>query len=111
MKILFGVLSIFLLLSIAGNVYFLIGDGIKIYNDNKVTQHTHQNQQQAQIQMNFWMTKGHSLYKSYKFTTPEIRTSFMNTLSPEKAILSKYYPCVDVREFCVDVFEIIENKK
>lgn len=75
-------LSVLFLLSLATNVFFVMGKGVHITNRYE----QHQNQQQAQLVLGTCSAQGQI---RWKLERPEEVASFLDSLSPEQALFAK----------------------
>ena len=107
------ILSVILTISVGINIWLIVGNGIKINNnyENKV----YNNNSQGQISMNMYMSNGKVIYTSKCFETPIERLNYLNSISTEKGVLSKYYEYADgffniKFKYCIDEFSINKDK-
>jgi hypothetical protein len=89
-KIIAVLVSVLLLISVAGNVYFLLGNGINVDKRQYTTNNNHQEQFQGQISMNMWMSHGDSIeWKVEKFETVEQVKEFLTIMAPQYSYFTK----------------------
>lgn len=88
-----------LLISILTNAYLIATKGIKINNTYFTEHHQHQEQNQAQMVVGFFASKGKIEWKKYSIVElmssvgqglhEEVLIKFLNTLPPEQSLFSK----------------------
>lgn len=90
---------VLLSISVAFNVFFIAGNGIKIDKSINTTSHQHQEQFQGQISMNMWMSQGNTVKWTYKVFMPvsaapdqfkEIK-DYITSLPPQYSYFAKWY--------------------
>jgi len=81
-------LIVLLSLSVAGNLFFIIGGGIKINNTYHNEQYQYQNQSQAQIVVSLLMRELPNDWEIKEMTIDEIK-DVMGNLSPIQSFFSK----------------------
>lgn len=114
-------LLLLLLLSIGLNVYFLMGEGIRIFNDNRIYNHAHQNQQQAQLIISLFASQGQLSWETYSLKDLENKgfnqecftdrvNAFLNSLAPEQSLMAKIVAPQYMSDLVVYVPKITEEK-
>ena len=70
-KIIYSILGILLAVSIAGNIFFILGKGINIDKSTHTNVNNHNENFQGQLMMNLWMSQGDTIEWVIVYTTTE----------------------------------------
>lgn len=109
-KAVISILTIFLILSIGTNVYFLSGKGITINQDK--SNHQYQQQWQGQLMINQWTAQGNKIeWKTIIIETEKVPEE-LNKLHPISAMYAKVMYLRDISGSTLILYpDIFQEKK